>query len=310
VTGLRLLDDSGHTLRIGPGERELAGYVYRPPEPQLESPRPYWHPVRTLGGELVSRYRPDDHVWHKGIAWSLPNVRAPAGTANFWGGTTYLRGRGYVQLPNNGTMVHREFLTRTATAGRATVVERLEWLTQSGRTWFDEHRTFTVSLVPAGWVLAFRTHFTNRTGDLIRIGSPTTEGRDNAGYGGLFWRGPESFTGGTVHTPQTTGGDELMGVRAPWLGFTGRPDRGRPAATLVFVDAPDNPGHPTRWFVRSHPYPCAGPAPFFHTETPVPPAGTVTLRYAVVVADGGPGPDRAGELAAAGRTVLARELRS
>jgi hypothetical protein len=39
-----------------------------------------------------------------------------------------------------------------------------------------------------------------------------------AGYGGLFWRGPRSFTG-TVVTPGGTGGtggDELMGSRGAW----------------------------------------------------------------------------------------------
>ena len=48
-------------------------------------PKPYLHPVRTLAGELVTAFRPHDHVWHKGIAWSLPHV----GEHNFWGGPTF-----------------------------------------------------------------------------------------------------------------------------------------------------------------------------------------------------------------------------
>lgn len=303
MTGLRLIDDSGHTLRIGYREQELAGYVYRPPEPQLESPRPYWHPVRTLSGALVSRYRPPDHVWHKGIAWSLPNV----GPENFWGGATYVRERGYVQLPNNGAMVHREFVRLVTSAEQVAVVQRLAWVTQSGQTVFDERRGFTVGVAADGWTLCFETRFTNVSEATVAIGSPTTEGRDNAGYGGLFWRGPESFQGGTVYTPHTGGGDELMGTRTPWLGYTGPTGNGAAAATLVFVDAPDNPGYPTQWFVRTQPFACAGPAPFFSTETPVPPGGTVRLRYAVVVADGDPGRDGAGRLAEAGRTALTRE---
>jgi len=298
VTELRLSDEAG-VLRIAAGERELVSYVYRPPEAQLESPRPYWHPVHTLGGELVSRYRPADHVWHKGIAWSLPNV----GPANFWGGTTYLPDRGYVQLANNGAMVHREFPELIA-GGAVRVVQRLSWVTQAGETWFDEHRTFTVSLAgDRAWMLGFGSRLTNLTTGPVAIGSPTTQGRHNAGYGGLFWRGPESFTGGTVHTPQGTGGDELMGVRAPWLAYRG------PTAMLVFVDGPDNPGHPTQWFVRTHPFAGVCPAPFFSAEVPVPPGGTLALRYAVMVADGDPGPAGAAELAGAGAAALAAEPR-
>ena len=56
------------------------------------------------GGDLVSAYRPHDHVWHKGIAWSLPHL----GPDNFWGGPSYRRGQDYQWLPNNGAMRHRE----------------------------------------------------------------------------------------------------------------------------------------------------------------------------------------------------------
>jgi len=86
------------------GDHELFRYVYRPANPQLESPRPYFHPVRTLRGDEVTIYRPHDHVWHKGIALSLPHV----GPENFWGGPTFRAGR-YVQLPNDGAMHHESF---------------------------------------------------------------------------------------------------------------------------------------------------------------------------------------------------------
>ncbi len=41
-----------------------------------------------LAGDTVPLFRPHDHVWHKGIAWSLPHV----GEHNFWGGPTYVHG--------------------------------------------------------------------------------------------------------------------------------------------------------------------------------------------------------------------------
>ena len=136
------------------------------------------------------------------------------------------------------------------------------------------------------------------------IGSPTTEGRPNAGYGGLFWRGPRSFSGGTVHVPGVAGGDELMGTRAPWLGFTGRHDGHGRVSTLVFVDAPDNPGHPTKWFVRTGIFACAGPAPFFDAEITVPTGAALTRRYAVVIADGEPEGDAVALLAKTGLAAL------
>ena len=95
-----------------------------------------------------------------------------------------------------------------------------------------------------------------------------------------------------------------MGIRARWLGFPGRHDETSRSSTLVFVDAPDNPDHPTQWFVRSEMFACVCPAPFFSTEHPVADGEGVTLRYAVVIADGDPGLDGAAKLAKAGRAAL------
>jgi hypothetical protein len=115
------------------------------------------------------------------------------------------------------------------------------------------------------------------------FGSPTTEGRENAGYGGLFWRGPRSFTGGRVLVPGGEGGDELMGVRAPWLGFRGQHDEHGRFSTLLFVASAS-----VRWFVRSTPFAAVCPAPFFSSEVPVAPGETLSYRYTVVIVDGSP----------------------
>ena len=228
----------------------LAEYVYRPTDVQLESPRPYLSPIRTRGGELVSLFRPHDHVWHKGIAWSLPVV----GDENFWGGPTFVAGEGYVQSPNNGTQLHRGFESESdaAAGASARIVELLDWVTEAGETVFDERRIVGATVLAAdAWLLAFETRMQNVSGRSIPIGSPTTRGRENAGYGGLFWRGPRSFTGGTLLAPGVAGGDELRGTRSPWMGFSGRHDGSGAASTIVMIDDPGNVQHPTA-VVRAH----------------------------------------------------------
>jgi hypothetical protein len=276
------LSDDGVVVTAVHGGVELCRYVYRPPEPAIESPRPYFHPVRTLTGDEVSIYRPHDHVWHKGIAWSLPNV----GPQNFWGGPTYVRDKGYVQLDNNGTVAHRSL----SLVGDE-VAESLEWVTSEGALWFTEDRTVRMSLVDGGWSLVLTTAMKNVSPDTIPIGSPTTEGRPNAGYGGLMWRGPRSFTDGQALVPDRTGGDELMGTRAPWLAYRGRHDGHGRTSTLVFVDAPTNPGHPVEWFVRATPFACVCASPFFSSVVPVAPEETLTRSYGVVIADGDLAPE-------------------
>jgi len=283
MSDVSLVDD-GVALSLHCGSTELMRYVYRPDDPTLESPRPYAHPLRTLAGDVVTIYRPHDHVWHKGLALSLPNV----GEANFWGGVTWERDHGYVQRSNNGAMQHIAFDRAAVADGAAVIEQRLSWVTEPGETWFDERRLLSAEAHASmdAWVLTFETRFVNVSGAEISIGSPTTRGRPNAGYGGLLWRGPRSFSGGTVQVPDGTGGDELMGLRAPWLAFTGVHDGHGRASTLVMVDAPGNPRHPTPWFVRTTPFAAMCPAPFFDAELVVAPGDAVRLRYAIVIADG------------------------
>lgn len=285
----------------------LLRYVYRPDDVQLESPRPYLHPLRTLAGDLVSLFRPHDHVWHKGITWSLPVV----GEHNFWGGPTYVHGQDYVQLDNDGSMDHAAFTDLSGTDDAVSVAHDLVWHAQPlpGQTVGDEviheSRALGVSVpAPDAWVLTFATTMANVSGDHLDIGSPTTRGRENAGYGGLFWRGPRDFTGGTILLPGRAGGEELRGVRAEWAGFSGRHDGTSATSALVMVDEATNPVHPPQWFARNEWFAALCPAPFFSEEVPFPPGSTLGFRYAVVIANGEADPERAESLAELGRAAL------
>ena len=299
---LHAFHDVGRSVDVSADGVVLARYVYAPDDPPIESPRPYVHPVRTRAGRTVTVYRPHDHVWHKGIAWSLPCV----GPHNFWGGPTYVHGQGYVQLENDGSMVHEVLVDLVVGADRVGVTHDLGWRTAQGERIVTETRTLTAVVPdrPDAWVLTFETAMTNVSGTPLPIGSPTTRGRENAGYGGLFWRGPRSFTGGTLHTPAGSGGEELRGERGPWMGFTGRHDEVDAASTVVMVDGADNPAHPPQWFARTEQFGCLNPAPFFSEEIDFDPGATLRFRSAVVVADGDADAVRAGDLAALGAAVL------
>lgn len=301
-------EDDGSSLTFKAGVRQIASYTYRPTDDQYESPRPYFHPLTTLEGDEVTIYRPWDHVWHKGLSWALPNV----GPHNYWGGVTYTREAGYSNLDNNGAMNHEAFSSIEETESSISAAETLLWTAQpaqsgaEGAPLIREQRRFAVQLLPSvgAWALLFETEMSNVSDAEIRIGSPTTEGRDNAGYGGLFWRGPRAFTGGTFRSEVGSGTDELMGTRSPWIAFTGQHDGTCRKSTILFVEDQANLGASNQWFARSSPFACLGSAPFFSEEVPLKEGEPLKYRYAVVIADGEAEGDLAGGLAEAAAAAL------
>jgi hypothetical protein len=209
---------------------------------------------------------------------------------NFWGGPTYVRGRGYRPLRNNGTQRHLAWIDVRLDEGRPHLHERLEWVTRAGQTWLAEERIVGVTQVDEAqgyWVLSFQTRLTNCSGRTLDFGSPTTNGRPAAGYGGLFWRGPRGFAGGRVLLADGTEGEEaVMGCRSPWLAYYSGHEGSGETTTLLFVDAPSNPRYPTQWFARHGATPMVTFALTFDAEYPLPEGETLALSQRIVFADG------------------------
>ena len=304
ATALTWRDDK-QSMTVSLGDLDIATYTYDATDEQRESPRPFFHPLRSTAGETVSVYRPWDHVWHKGIAWSLPHF----GDDNFWGGPSFRRGEDYKWLPNNGSMRHERVLAAGLDGGAFRFTHALSWWTQSGRHVVDETRSIRISPSPDGdsWTLVFETVMSNVSGSDIQIGSPTTEGRENAGYGGLFWRGPREFAGGRIAGPGGATGEALRGTRGPWLAFVGQHDDSCRFSTVLIADDTANAQHPPEWFARSEPFACFGPAPFFSEEVTFADGATMKNRYAVVIADGDSDAGRLDSLAAAAVDMLRQQ---
>jgi hypothetical protein len=281
----RLTVTHEHGLRIGVavGAVEIAAYVYGEDIPAFESPKPYLHPMRTLSGALVSAYRPHDHRWHKGLQMTWSHVSGQ----NFWGGRTYVRGRGYTPKDNLGAMRHDAFDLIDLDGGELTLSERLTWVASTGEEWVAEHRRLRFHGADAArgtWVLDFATELTNIRGEALELGSPTTHGRDNAGYTGFFWRGPRGFTGGEIITADG-GGPATMGTSAsPWLAYTGENDEVDGGATVLVLAGSTSRGRNT-WFVRNDPFPAINPSPAFHEEITLADGEALALEHRMVIAD-------------------------
>ncbi len=289
---LKVTHEIGSAIEATVDGVEILRYVYDSPIAQRECPAPYFHPLRSLAGDVVTHNRPHDHRWHKGLAMTASHVSEQ----NFWGGGSYRAGApgvGYVDLPNVGSLKHRSFPTFETTDDRLSFTERIDWITAEGEHWVDELRSIVVRDVdPAAeaWTIEFGTELSNVRGEELRFGSPTVFGRPDAGYCGFFWRGPREFAGeyygGDILAPGGRSGPELMGERADWLAFIGKHDASENSSTLVFDQDAQNEDAPARWFVRKVPYAVVNPTLAWDEELVLAPGETLKRRYRVVIASG------------------------
>jgi hypothetical protein len=289
---LRTTHTLGERITVAAGDVELMSYVYRPDPDPFESRKPYVHPLRTLAGHLVSGYRPNDHRWHKGLQMTASHLSGQ----NFWGGNCYLGPELFYQRREDliGSMRHDGFSALEASDDRFHLAEDLTWVENGGQEWAREERGVTVHGVDTAsgsWALDWSIRLTNVRDEPLRFGSPTTAGREMAGYTGLQWRGPRDFTGGALFGPDGEAEQEkLMGSQGPWLAFTAVHDDVDAASTLVFAHAPENLDperavHPSHWFVRSTPIPTVAFSWAFFEEFALEPGASFAYRYRVLVAD-------------------------
>ncbi|MGR6969667.1 DUF6807 domain-containing protein [Streptomyces cynarae] len=261
--------NSSAVLRVA--GRPVGRYVTRPELPARLSPRPYLHPVTTLAGTVVTELSPADHTHHLGVGVAVPDVEGH----NFWGGRTFVRDQGPTELDNHGSQRHTAFQLRDPDG----FVEELRWVA-GGADLLRERRTVAATeLTDDAWALDLTFSLTNVTSGPLSIGSPATNGRPGAAYGGFFWRARKESRAPDVFTPDKEGEAEVHGRSADWLALAGS------TWTLVFAGATDDTRRDP-WFVRTEEYPGVGSSLAHDERLPIPPGGTVVRRVVTVVADG------------------------
>ncbi|WP_258803320.1 DUF6807 family protein [Pseudarthrobacter sp. NS4] len=252
----------------------------------VSSPRPYLHPIRTLGGTVVTDHQPLDHVWHLGAGVALQDVDG----INFWGGRTYTREAGqYVWRPDHGsiavtaTTVEQTAATSGGPGGK--LQETLSWNGPDGVPVLTEDRTWSWhGTSPSVWSLSLEFALSPAGNQPVSLGSPGSNGRHGGGYGGFFWRLPECHDA-AVWTPAGAGESAVHGSVARWLAWSGKFGAGTDDgdATLVFV-APGDSTDP--WFVRAEGYPGVGQSLAWDSPVIAEPGNPVRRKISVFVADG------------------------
>src|SRR5215213_3933899 len=241
------------------------------------SPRPYLHPVRTQGGVVVSAHHPADHDWHNGVGMAIPDVNG----SHFWGGGTYVHGRGYELLDNHGVITGEP-----PKLNDHAFTQELQWIGHDGSVQLREVRSIGwIGIDEQTWKLIFDSRLRADSG--AELNSPGSKGRVGGGYGGFFWRFP-ACDNVEVFTPQCRGEEEVHGSVAPWVAwvadFEAGPGVSGPAT--VVITAPDAAQAGEPWFVRVRDYQGLGSALAWDSPTILAPGEVLHRTFVAAIADG------------------------
>ena len=249
-------------------EHVLWKYVY------AGKPKPYFHPVCTPAGHCLTLFEPHDHVWHRGLWFTIKFINGD----NFWEEVEPFGVQHTLSPPSISHGPH----------GRINLSSELAWMRPRGDTQasvvFHERRHIAFEpLEVEAYALDLETTLTAQT-DLILDRTPfTTWG----GYGGLILRGTRNWQETRLLFPDGSTSDRPIGFRATWCDLSGKLDGGpKQTGGVALFDHPSNPRHPSPWYGATGPGHYMNAAFLFHEPMNVTQGQTLSLAYRVLVHDG------------------------
>jgi len=249
----------------------------------VNTPKPHFHPLRTLSGAQVTDFAPEDHPWHQGLQFAFPRV----GDHNLWGGGTYFGpDEGYKIVADQGRIAHQRWQHRANEGAQVGWTEELDWSGHNGEPLLAERRTIAVSASgasSAGWILDLAAELSNSTSEELTLATPAQRGRVDGGYGGLFLRLAEGFVPGTL--TGESGEITASGARSRTMILSGTTGAGD-SVTLGLAFADTEPVGDQTWLYRFEDFPAIGWAGAYENAFTIPVAGSLELRHRLAIYDG------------------------
>jgi hypothetical protein len=263
---MRLVHTKGEKVAVFRGDQALLEYRYT-----AARPKTYVHPFFAPNGFAISYDSPPDHLHHQGVMLAWSNVNG----LDFWGEKN---------PGEHGQIVHQKFLQLSERA--PAVISALNHWVAKGKLYLVEKQTIRVSAPTADLV-----RFDWESEITARKEAITMDASKNP-YNGLGVRFPHSMDfGKTLNSNGTTDFKKASGERAKWCSYSGSMGEGKGQVSLAMFDAPENPRHPTPFFVMNDKFGYMSAAPSFHEGFSLKPGESLRFRWGVVALVGEP--DRA-----------------
>lgn len=260
----------GHSLELQNAQNEepLWRYIYS------GKPKPFFHPLRTLAGHCVSLFEPHDHVWHRGLWFTIKYLNGE----NFWeeGASDEEHGTQQTTLPP--TVSHLE-------DGSILWYCSIEWQRPqgAGSVFHEARRLRHLPVSAQAYALDWDVTLTAQHDVLLDRTPFTTWG----GYGGLTLRGNRNWQKTQLLFPDGSTSDRPIGLPAQWCDLSGTFDGGREqTGGVAMFDHPGNLRSPSPWYGATGAGHYFNAAFLFHEPLQVSEGEVLRFRYRVLVHDG------------------------
>ena len=260
---------------------DLAGKPFTTFHAGVAEGRPFFAPVRSPSGKIITRRWPmekvpgesNDHRHHRGLWFSYDDVNG----VKFWeNDPTYVD-------PKVGRIVAKKVDWKPASE---TLETDFDWNDHDGKTVLTEHRIVKFKAAPALRIMDFD----------ITLTAPEKVVFGDTKEGAFAIRLADALTektgsGKMVNAEGKQGMANVWGKRSNWVDYSGTLD-GEKLGIAIF-DHPSNPGHPPHWHARDyglfavdpwgqHAFDPSAPVASMTVEA----GGSLRFRWRVVVHEG------------------------
>ena len=243
--------------------------------------KPYFHPLSTIEGSVLTGLRPEDHPWHRAVWFSWKFING----LNYWEedketgkseGITELKSVKYKLNDQFGAEFNLELTYHPPTGNDLLKEERSVRLSapdEEGSYYMDWESTFTAL---ADEVILERTPLPNEP-----------HGQSWGGYAGFSARlNNQLWDVKAVNDSGET--EQLHGKAARWMTFEAKNLKGR-AVSMTIFDHPTNLNHPNKWFIEKNPetpFYYFSPALIFDSKLVLEKGEKLHLKYRLLVSSG------------------------
>jgi Methane oxygenase PmoA len=236
-------------------------------------PKPCIHPLRTPSGVVLSGFEPSDHVWHRGLWFTIKFING----SNFW-----------EENAPFGVQHAAEPRCHFAADGSLEIRHASEWVSDATGPVVSEFRRITAMPANPGdlgtRVLTWESVLT----PLVSVTLDRTPFTTWGGYGGLSFRATRELHEVKFTIPDGSEVPQLLGVPQRYIAMHGRLDGGpNRSAAIACFDHPANPRYPVCWYAKSNNgFSFFNAAFLFHEPMTLAKGQSLSFKYQLALRDG------------------------